>query len=82
MIRLLPKLTAIVKVNGRITDSKFEECMGHLIPFDEGTRKADDCALNHGRCLWTSDEKVIEAYNEKQIVEAQKIIDIDNKAME
>ena len=53
IIRLLPTLTDIVKVNGRVTDGEIEECMGHVINFDAATRKADDCAMNHGRCLWT-----------------------------
>jgi hypothetical protein len=82
VIRLLPELTAIVKVNGRLTDSEIEQCMGHLLTFEEGSRKADNCALNQGRCLWTNNEKVIMTYNEKLSVEAQKKADKDKKAMD
>ena len=82
VIELLPNLTAIVKVNGRVTDNEIEQCMGHLIEFDEDSRKADNCALNHGRCLWTNNEQVINTYNEKLLVEAQKKADEDNKALE
>jgi hypothetical protein len=82
VIELLPNLTAIVQVNGRVTDSEIEECMGHLLQFDENTRKADNCALNHGRCLWTNNEKVVNTYNEKLLLEAQKKADKENKEIE
>lgn len=51
--------------------------MGHLLEFDEDSRKADNCALNHRRCLWTNNDKVVNTYNEKQ-----KKIDKDNRAIE
>ena len=82
IIELLPKLTEIVKVNGRVTDGEIEQCMGHLLEFDEDSRKADNCALNHGRCLWTNNDKVVNTYNEKQLLDAQKKIDKDNRAIE
>ena len=82
VIELLPNLTAIVQVNGRVTDNAIEKCMGHLLQFDENTRKADNCALNHGRCLWTNNDTVINRYNEKLLVEAQKKADKVNKALE
>ena len=82
VIELIPKLTAIVKTNGRVTDNEIEECMGHLLEFDEDSRKADDCALNHGRCLWTNNEKVVETYSEKLQVDAQKKVDKDNMAID
>ena len=51
IISLLPTLTEIVKINGRVTDDEIEACMGHIIDFDPNTRKSNSCALNHGRCV-------------------------------
>ena len=49
MISLLPTLTEIAKIRGKVTDVEIEECMGHLIEFESNTRKSDSCAMNHGR---------------------------------
>jgi hypothetical protein len=60
IIALLPILKGIVRVRGRVTYGEIEEYMGHLLNFDQETRKADNCAMNHGRCLWTNNERIIE----------------------
>ena len=82
IIELLPKLTEILKVNGRVRDGEIEQCMGHLLKFDEDSRNADNCALNHGWCLWTNNDKVVNTYNEKQLLDAQKKFNKDNRANE
>lgn len=82
VMTLLPELTEIVKINGRVTDGEIEQCLGHLLHFDNSTRKADNCALNHGRCLWTNNERVITTYKEKLRVESLKNVEKDNKMME
>jgi hypothetical protein len=75
-------MTEIVKIRGRVTDGEIEHCMGHLLQFDTTKRKADNCALNHGRCLWTNNETVIATHKEKQGIEFLKNIDKDNSRME
>lgn len=82
LVSLLPTLTNIARLNGKVTDSEIEGCMGHLMQFDEDTRKQDGCAMNHGRCLWTNNETVVTAYQDKTTAEEQKAIDVDNRRME
>lgn len=82
IIRLLPTLTDIVKVNGRVTDGAMAECMGHVIDFDVATRKSNDCAMNHGRCLWTNNINVVYSYKARQAAVMNKGIIRDNKQME
>jgi hypothetical protein len=81
LISLLPTLTEIVKIRGRVTDDEIESCMGHLIDFDEGTKKLDNCPMNHGRCVWTNNGKIIETYEAKKKADMEKNIEKDNRAM-
>ena len=82
LLSLLPTLTDIAKAKGKVTDGEIEECMSHLISFESESRKADGCAMNHGRCLWTNNEAVVTAFQEKSAAEEQKGIDTDNRNME
>ena len=82
LVSLLPKLTSIARAKGKVTDGKIEECMGHLIQFGSESRKSDSCAMNHGRCLWTNNETVVEQHQNKVAAEEQKGVDMDNKQME
>ena len=82
VISLLPTLSEIVKINGRLTDGEIEACMSHWIDFDDASRKSDDCAMNHGRCLWTNNGRVIATYKSRQDIEMRKSIDRDNRAIE
>lgn len=82
VIRLLPTLTEIVQVNGRVTDGEIKACMGHLLKFDAESRKLDDCAMNHGRCLWTNNDNIIAMYKTKQEAEIQKKLDKENRAVQ
>lgn len=65
-----------------MTDGEIEECMSHLIHFEIESRKADGCVMNHGRCLWTNNEAVVTAYQEKVAGEELKGVDMDNRNME
>ena len=82
LVSLLPKLTNIAKLNGKVTDGEIEECMSHLMDFEDGTRKQDSCAMNHGRCLWTNNETVVSNYKNKTAAEEQKAVEMDNRRME
>ena len=82
LISLLPILTNIARLKGRVTDGEIEECMGHLIQFDSATRKQDSCAMDHGRCLSTNNESVVTAFRNKSAAEEQKGIETDNRRME
>ena len=82
LVNLLPTLTNIARLNGKVTDSEIEECMGHLMQFEDDTRKQDGCAMNHGRCLWTNNETVVTTYKNKAAAEDQKAVEMDNRRME
>ena len=82
LMSLLPTLTEIAKIKGKVTDMEIEECMGHLIKFEIETRKSDNCAMNHGRCLWTNNESIITTYRNKVEADVQKGVELDNKKME
>jgi hypothetical protein len=47
----LPMLTTIAKQRGRVLDGEIEACLEGILTFDAATRKSDDYALNHSRCL-------------------------------
>lgn len=81
ILEVLPKLTVLAR-KGRLFDSEIESPLGHLIDFDPSHRKADDCAINHGRCIWTSNEEVIRQYNEKCKRDELEQIRKDNAMME
>ena len=53
--------------------------MGHIIDFDSDTRKSDNCAINHGRYIWTNNEKIIKAHKLKIIADMHKNIEKDNR---
>lgn len=56
--------------------------MGHVLQFDPESRKSDDCAMNHGRCLWTNNENIISIYKAKEAAEIQKTKDKENRAIQ
>ena len=60
VFKKLPGL-AILAEKGRLYDSEIEAPFEGLIEFDESTLKADNCAINHSRCLWTNHPVVMAA---------------------
>lgn len=78
----IPQLTNIAKEKVRVTDMEIEECMSGVLTFDPATRKSEDCALNHSRCLWTNNEKVIEAHQKKLQDDLMKSIQKENRKKE
>ena len=78
VIDRLPLLATMVKLRGRVTDTEIEECMDGLLTFNSSTRKKDTCALNHGRCLWTNNKAVIDAYKAKCDTENELYTDKQN----
>ena len=57
----LPELIDLAR-KGRLLDDEIEAPFEGLLAFDPLTRKSDDCAWNHTRCLWTNNEAVVAAY--------------------
>ena len=41
---------------------------GHLLEFNDSSRKSDDCAINHGRCLWIKNPEFMTAQSLKEAV--------------
>jgi hypothetical protein len=66
VIGRLPLLGTMVQLRGRVTDDEIEGCMAGLLTFNSSTRKKDTCAINHGRCLWTNNKVVVDAYKAKR----------------
>ena len=75
-------LTEIAKQNGRVTDVEIEKCMEGILEFDPTTRKSDDIALNHSRCLWTNNSRVTESNRQKTLDVVMKGVARDNILME
>ena len=82
VLERLPILTEIAKMNGRITDIEIEECMEGILEFDPSTRKSDDIPLNHSRCLWANNSRVIESHRQKSLDIVMKGVEKDNILME
>ena len=78
----LPMLTSIAKQRGRILDGEIEDCLEGILTFDAATRKSDDCALNHSRCMWTNNSAVIDKFNVKRQMEMVRTVQRDNIIME
>ena len=78
----LPLLTNIAKQRGRILDGEMEACLEGILTFDAATRKSDDCALNHSRCLWTNNSAVVEKFSAKRQSEMVSAVEKDNARME
>lgn len=81
VIDRLSSLATIVQIRGRVTDTEIEDCMDGLLTFNSSTRKKDDCALNHGRCLWSNNKAVIDAYKAKCDAKNELYTDKENKEM-
>jgi hypothetical protein len=62
----LPMLTNIAKQRGRVLDGEIEASLEGILTFDAATRKSDDYALNHSRCLWTNNSAVVEKFAAKR----------------
>ena len=62
--KVLSKLPGLIDLaqKGRLFDSEIEAPFEGLLQFDPATRKSDDCAWNHTRCLWTNNDAVVAAY--------------------
>lgn len=56
--------------------------MVDLLTFDAMSRKKDDCPLNHSRCFWSNNGKIIETYQKKQHDDLMKCVEKDNKIKE
>jgi hypothetical protein len=78
----LPMLTNIAKQRGRVLDGEIEACLEGILTFDAATRKSDDCALNHSRCMWTNNSAVIEMFSAKRQSEMLRTVHRDNIIME
>ena len=61
----IPELTLLAK-KGRLFDSEIEREIGHLLEFDDSSRISDDCAINHGRCLWINNPEFMTAQSIKE----------------
>lgn len=81
IIDIIPEL-AILARKGRLFDSEIELPLRQLIDFDPSHRKADDCAINHGRCIWTNNEEVVLQYRERCSQDELEQIRKDNALME
>ena len=62
--KVLSKLPGLIDLarEGRLFDSEIEAPFEGLLQFYPATRKSDDCARNHTRCLWTNNDAVVAAY--------------------
>ena len=77
----IPALAELAK-KGRLFDSEIEAPFEGIFEFQNDSRKLDNCALNHGRCIWTNNKVVMEAYDAKQRENDLEQIKKDNAYME
>ena len=81
VLQKIPQLTLLAK-KGRLFDLEIEREIGDLLEFDDSSRKADDCAINHGRCIWTNHPEVMMAESLKETEAEMEEIRRDNATME
>ena len=81
VLERIPRLTLLAK-KGRLFDLEIEREFEDLLEFDDSSRKADDCAINHGRCLWTNHPDVMMAQSLKEAEAEMEGIRKDNAMME
>ena len=67
MLGNIPELTLLAK-KGHLFDSEIEREIGHLLEFDDSSRKSDDCAINHGRCSWINNPQFMTAQSIERII--------------
>ena len=81
VLQKIPELALLAK-KGRLFDSEIERELGHLLEFDDSSRKSDDCAINHGRCLWINNPEFMSAQSLKEAVAEMEGIRKDKATME
>ena len=77
---ILSKLLELIELarKGRLLDDEIEAPFEGLLTFDPLTRKSDDCAWNHTRCLWTNNDAVVAAYIATCEAKAAEAVRLEN----